>query len=437
MIGDRFAMRQERVRSLLGEGAALVLPAAPELRVGIDGEVRYAVDSELFYLTGYAEPEAVLVLRSGYDGSPFTLFVRPRDPERERWTGMRGGVEEARERFGADTAFSIADLSRELPPLLAQVDTIYGRVGGGRQEVDGVLLGALERARRARPRTGRGPRALVDPGVILDEMRLRKDPAEVEHMRAAARVSTAAFADAIACIRPGAHEYEVEAALDSGFRRRGGSGPAFPTIVAGGGNAAVLHYTANASELRAGDLVLLDAGARVGGYCADISRTVPVSGTFTSEQRVLHDGVLAALRAGSAAAKPGATVDDVHDAAVDVLARTLVELGFLHGPPESLRTPEREAEMRPFYPHRTSHWLGLDVHDVGDYRVDGAPRRLEPGMVLTVEPGLYLPADAHGGPAALHGTGIRIEDDILITEDGNEVLTAALPAAAADIEAMR
>jgi Xaa-Pro aminopeptidase len=424
-VSDVYADRRARVLTALGEHGALVLPAAPELRVGLDGEVRYVVDASLYYLTGYREPEAVLVLCPSAD-APFTFFVRARDPERELWTGGRGGVDDATARFRADAAFPIGELAQRLPKLLAGADTLFGRLGVGRPDVDALLLGALERARRARPRTGRGPRALVDPGALLDDMRLRKEPCEIERMRAAARITVDAFRDAAAIIRPGAAEYEVEAALDAGFRRRGADGPAFPTIVASGTNATVLHYVANTRTLRAGELVLLDAGARM-DYCGDVSRTLPVSGSFTAAQRALYEGVRGALCAGVAAARPGATIDDVHDAARARLVDALVDLGFLAGPADAYADEERAAEVKRFYPHRTSHWLGLDVHDVGDYVVDGAPRRLEPGMVFTVEPGLYIPADAAPGPAELYGTGIRIEDDVLITADGHEVLTRALP----------
>jgi Xaa-Pro aminopeptidase len=424
-VSDVFGARRGRVMAALGDRGALVIGAAPELRVGPDGEVRYVADANLYYLTGYTEPEAVLVLCPA-DEAPFTLFVRPRDPDRELWTGARGGVEAAVAKFDAHAAYPIAELADRLPKILARVDTVFGRPGGGRPDVDALLLGSLERARRVRPRAGRGPRALVDPGALLDDMRLYKEPHEIERMRAAARITVEAFRDAAAVIRPGAAEYEVEAALDGGFRRRGADGSAFPTIAASGANATVLHYIANARTMQAGELVLVDAGARA-DYCADISRTFPVSGTFTAAQRDLYDGVRQALCAGTAAAIPGATIDDVHFAAETRLVEALVALGFLEGPAETYGAPARAPDVKRYFPHRTSHWLGLDVHDVGDYVSDGGARRLEPGMVLTIEPGLYIPADSAVGPAELRGTGIRIEDDVLITADGHEVLTGALP----------
>ena len=432
----RYAARRTRVLSALGDDAVLVLTASPELRVGPDGELRYVVDASLYYLTGYTEPEAVLVLGPANGDAPFTLFVRARDEERERWTGARGGVEQAKERFGAHAAHSVEALGEKLPDLLAPTSTIYARLGAGRPEVDAVVLAVLERARRARPRTGKGPRTLVDPGVLLDEMRLVKDAAEIEAIRTSARITIETFREAARAIRSGTPEYVVEAALEAGFRRRGADGPAFPSIVASGPNAVVLHYITNERVMEAGELVLLDAGARNAVYCADLSRTFPVGGHFTADQRVLYDAVRAARDAGVAAAVAGATVDDVHIAAVRELLAGLVELGCLDGPVDALLEPEREREIRAFYPHRTSHWLGLDVHDVGDYVVDGRSRALEPGMVLTVEPGLYIPTSAVAPAAALRGTGIRIEDDVLITPEGNEVLTAALPVAAAAVEAL-
>ncbi|MGH7575244.1 MAG: aminopeptidase P N-terminal domain-containing protein [Longimicrobiales bacterium] len=443
-----YETRRHRVMERLGSDGALVVAASPELRVGLDVELRYAVDPDLFYLTGCTEPEAVLVLCPACGESPFTLFVRPRNAERELWTGVRGGPEAATHELGADAAHPIGELSERLPDMLRDVDCVYARLGGGRPEIDQLLLGVLARARRSRPRSGRGPLTLSDYGLVLNELRLRKDAHEVAAIRAAAQISVESFNDAAAVIRPGAGEWQVEGQVERGFRTRGASGPAFSTIVAAGVNATVLHYTDNACTLDDGELVLIDAGARNGMYCADITRTFPVGGRFTAEQRVLYDGVLAAHDAAIAAVRPGATIRDVHDAALEKLLATLIELGYIRGSVAELMRKERsraaaakrrkrtgskrrdgrdDTEYKPYFPHQTSHWLGLDVHDVGDYVVAGEPRALEPGLVLTVEPGLYIPREATIGPPSLVGTGIRIEDDVLVTSDGHDVLTGALP----------
>ncbi|HUH11823.1 MAG TPA: aminopeptidase P N-terminal domain-containing protein [Longimicrobiales bacterium] len=420
------AERRRRALERLGDGAALLLPAAPELRVGLDTEVRYRPDAELYYLTGCTEPEAVALLDPTSDEGPFVVFVRPRDPEAELWSGPREGPERARARLGADAAFELDELPGHLGELMGRVDTLYYRLGGGRVDMDARVIAQLAATRKARQRAGVGVRALVDPGAILDDLRIVKSPEELERVRRACAVTAAAFADAARVVRPGAGEWEVEAALEAGFRRRGAWGPAFPTIVASGANATVLHYSANDRRLREGELVLLDGGAYTGLYAGDISRTFPVSGHFSPLQRRIYEIVLAAHARAIAAVRPAATEADVHQAAARVLVEGALELGVLRGDPEELLA-DRE-RYRSVFPHRTSHWLGIEVHDVGDYARAGEPRRLEAGMVLTVEPGLYLRADAEEVPAELRGLGIRIEDDVAVTADGAEVLTAELPA---------
>jgi Xaa-Pro aminopeptidase len=420
---DAFARRRARVLTELGEDGVMVLPAAPEIVVGRDLELRYVVDPDLWYLTGHGEPEAVAVLNA--PDAPFTLFVRPRDPARETWTGPRGGVEAAVERFGADAAHPMAELGERLPALLRGRDRIHFRLGGGRPDVERLVLDALARGRHGRQRSGTGPAELVDPGSILDEMRLVKEPAEVQAIRAAVEVTIAAFHDGYRAARPGAGEWEVEAAVDAAMRRAGADGPAFATIAASGPNATVLHHTANDRRMEAGDLLLLDAGARHRIYNADLTRTVPVGGRFSGPQREVYQAVLAAGRAAIAAARPGTTTRDIHRAALDVLAPAMVDLRLLEGDPAELA--ENDELIKRWYPHNTSHWLGLDVHDVGTYATRGEPRRLEPGMVLTIEPGLYIPAHAQDAPAHLRGIGVRIEDDILITNDAAAVLSQDLP----------
>lgn len=432
--GAVHARRRARVLEHL-EGAALILPAAPEIHAGRDLELRYRPDADLLYLTGYTEPEAVAVLCPSDDKAPFTLFVRPRDPDVERWTGMRGGVEAARERFGADAAYPIGELEERLGRILGRVDSVYLRLDTRRQDVFDTVRRVVAARAKARQRTGQGPRALVDAGVLLDEMRLIKDAHEIERLREAARITAESFAEAASAIRPGAGEWELEAAVEAAFRRRGAEGTSFATIAAAGANATVLHYVENAARMRDGDLVLLDAGAQWRHYAGDVSRTFPVSGRFTPAQRTLYGAVLAARDAAIRVARPGATLDDIHRAAVSVMLDTLVAEGLLEGTVEELLARGDDGH-RAFVPHKTSHWLGLDVHDVGDYAVGGAPRALVPGMVFTIEPGLYIPEIETSAPPEMRGIGIRIEDDVLVTADGCEVLTAMLPAEAEAVEAM-
>jgi len=419
-----YAERRAAALAALGPHAVLLLPARPELRAGDDAELRYVIDSYLYYLTGYQEPDAVLVLGPAGAAAPFTLFVRPRDPERELWTGSRGGEVAARTGFGADVAHPVADLEARLPALLEGADQLFYRFGSSAR-LDQLVIRLLAAGRARRPRSGRGLHTITDPGRLLDEPRLHKDAHEIARLRAAADIAVASFRDLRGAIRPGAGEWQLEAELEAGFRRRGASGPAFPTIVAAGVNATVLHYTANAGVLGNDDVVLVDGGARAALYCSDITRCYPAHGRFTGPQLALYRVVWRAHDAAVAAARPGAPVAGVHDAAVRALVEGLVELGLLRGDPELL--VGQADTWRRFYPHKTSHWLGLDVHDVGEYTCGGEPRALAPGMVLTVEPGLYIPAETAEAPAGLRGVGIRLEDDVLVTGTGPEVLTAALP----------
>ncbi|MGQ0562542.1 MAG: aminopeptidase P N-terminal domain-containing protein [Gemmatimonadota bacterium] len=411
-----FAKRRNILADKLGETGVLVLAATPELIVGRDTELRYVVDSELYYLTGYTEPEAVLVLSPANAEAPFTMFVRPRDPARELWSGRRGGIEAARERFGADAVHPISELSLALPPLLSTADVLYARLGAGRPELDGILQRILADARHKRPRTGRSPHSITDPGELLDPLRVIKDDSELALIREAARITSQAFIEMLPRIRDGVGEWEIEAGIEYGFRSRGADGAAFPTIAAAGANAAVLHYIENSAVAHAGGLFLLDAGARYRMYCGDITRTVPVSGEFTAEQRDLYDIVLAAHAAAIAETRPGAYADAAHHAVQRVLADGLIQLGLLNGTIES--AIEAEDGLRRYYPHRTSHWLGLDVHDVGAYAIRAGPVELVPNMVLTIEPALYI---------AGRNIGIRIEDDVVVTSKGCEVLTGAVP----------
>jgi len=430
--GGTFRLRRERAFEALGQGA-MVLPGASVLYASRDTEVRFRPDSELYYLTGVRQPDAVAVLRGhADDGERFVLFLRARDPEAELWSGPRPDPEEEGERRGADRAYPLDELEERLPGLLQGSTLVYHRLGRN-DRVERLVRAALAHARARGPRTGAGPRGLVDPGEVLDDLRLVKDSGEVARIRAAAAISVEGVAAAMRAVRPGVGEWELEAVVDGTFRRAGADSPAYPTIVGAGANACVLHYVDNAATVEDGDLVLVDAGAAVGLYSADITRTFPANGTFTPEQRAVYEVVDRARARAVEVARPGATVHDVHRAALDVLARGLVELGALEGDVDAL-VEEKEHER--FFPHRTSHWLGLDVHDVGDYARDGNSRVLEPGMVLTVEPGLYFGPGIEEAPEALRGIGVRVEDDVLITTDGREVLTEALPTAAEDVEAL-
>jgi Xaa-Pro aminopeptidase len=438
---DTFLLRRTRALEALGQGA-MVLPSAPRVYRAGDSELPYRPDSELFYLTGWTEPDAVLVLRGFAEEDRTVLYVAARDATAEQWTGVRRGPVRAALELGIADVRPMARLQEELAGLLAGADRVHARLTETRGHGDPVapvvfrsLLAALSHARARGARTGAGPRGVVDPGGILDEMRLRKDPEEIQALRQAAAASVQGFEALLAAVARGEirSEADGEAELLRAFRRAGGAGPAYAPIVAAGSNACILHYTDNRAPLRQGELVLVDAGAEVRLHAGDITRTFPVSGRFAPAQRELYQVVEAARASAVEACRPGRTMAGVHEAAARVLTEGLVELGVLRGDPALLLAQDA---VRPFFPHRTSHWLGLDTHDPGDHLVDGHPRPLEAGMVLTVEPGLYFPPAGLFGdeelqdpdPAApFRGLGIRIEDDILVTDQGPENLTAALP----------
>ena len=408
----------------------MLLAAAPIQYCSRDDERPYHPDRELYYVTGATEPGTVAVLCGG-DEPRLEIFVPDRDAEAELWSGVRLGLNGSDERFRPDACHPITELQALLPDLLGQGERIYYRLGRG-DGLEGSVVAALGRARNKGPRTGTGPRAIVDPGEILDELRLLKDPFELETLRRAAEISLDGHRAAAGVIAAGVGEWVVEAALDGAFRAAGGTGPAFESIVGSGKNACVLHYVANRDVIREDALVLVDAGGEYGLYNGDVTRTYPAGGRFTGPQRDVYEVVEAARRAAVSAVAPGVTVGGVHEAAIRVLAEGLIALGVLSGQVEEVLASERH---KPYFPHQTSHWLGLDVHDPGDYARGGASRVLEPGMVLTVEPGLYFRPDQDGS-GGLSGIGIRIEDDVAVTADGCEVLTSALPTAIEEIEAL-
>ncbi len=437
---EAFAERRERLMEQLGEGAAAVFVGAGEARRNGDVDHEFRQTSTFHYLTGFDEPDAVCLLRPGAE-EPYLLFVRPRDPDQELWLGPRAGVDGAVEEFGADAALPTDDLEEALPELLAGAESLRyalapsGGLGGLAGRVQDALLGVLAEGRAA---SVRGPRAIervIDPFPLVSELRLRKTPAEVAALRRAVEVTGAGIERAMRAARPGLHEYEVQAELEAEYRRLGSPRNGFPSIVATGANACTLHYVTNRARIAEGDLLLVDTGAEVDYYAADVTRTFPVggpvAGRFSAPQRAIYELVLAAQRAGIAAVAPGARFHEVHDAAVRTLAAGLLELGLLEGELEQIVGGD---VVRAYYPHSTSHWLGLDVHDVGRYRLGEESVALDPGMVLTVEPGLYIRPDAEAAPAEFRGIGVRIEDDVLVTETGHDVLSAAIPSDPDELE---
>lgn len=430
---DLFADRRRRLMERMGDGSVAVFFSAPEAVRSNDTHYEYRQNSDLWYLTGFEEPESALVLRPGHAEHPVVLFVRKRDKEREVWDGPRAGVEGAKERFGANEAFLTEELDGKLPGLLEGSDRLYYGLGLY-PERDRRLIAALVRARTVARRGKRAPREVVDPAVVLHEMRLLKTPAEVETLRRACEVSAQGHVAAMKATRPGRGEWELQAELEYVFRREGARAPGYTSIVGSGPNACILHYVENRRRMEAGELVLVDAGAEVGYYTGDITRTWPVSGTFTGPQREIYDLVLRAQQEVIALAKPGVAWTAIHDTAVRVLTEGLVERGVLTGPVEKAI---EDKTFRAFYMHSTGHWLGIDVHDVGAY-YDGpeAPRTLQPGMVFTVEPGLYFAPDAKDVPERYRGIGIRIEDDVLVTATGHDVLSKGAPKEPHELEAL-
>jgi Xaa-Pro aminopeptidase len=418
----------------MDENSVAVIASAPEAVRSNDTHYRYRQDSDFYYLTGFSEPEAVAVIAPAHPEHKYTLFVRPRDPEREVWDGVRAGVEGACERFGADAAYTLDQLDTKLKELLEPADAVWYALGSD-DEMDGRVVGLVKGWRFPRGSTGKGTGDVRDPSVLVDRMRVIKEPGEVELVRRATRLSAEGHRAAMRATRPGVGEWELEAVLYATFRAAGPEcGPAYSPIVGSGPNACVLHYVTNDRRMEDGDLVLVDAGAEVGMYAGDITRTWPVSGRFTPAQRAVYEVVLAAEEAGIAAVRPGAPYSEVHETARRVLVEGMVELGLLSGSVDELIENEG---FKPFFMHKTAHYLGLDVHDAGASRARGGEwLPFEPGMVLTVEPGIYIAPTAEGVPDEFRGIGVRIEDDVLVTEDGHEVLTRDVPVAADEVEAL-
>jgi Xaa-Pro aminopeptidase len=427
-----FVRRRKKLMAMMDRHSVGIVPGAREVTRSRDTEYPFRQNSDLFYLTGFEEPDAVLVLIPGRRQGQVILFCRERDPEMELWNGYRVGPEGAVAYLGVDDAFPIDDLDEILPGLIEGTQRIYYSMGHD-DVFDQRVMGWVNQIRRL-VRTGAAPPAdFTDLAFLLHEQRLIKSAAEIRVMRRAGEISAEAHTRAMRECQPGRFEYHLEASIQHTFAEYGARFPAYSSIVGSGANACILHYTENNARMRSGDLVLIDAGCEFQGYAADITRTFPVNGQFTPEQRAIYDLVLEAQRAAIAKVKPGNTWNQPHDATVRVITRGLIKLGLLKGSERDLIKAEA---YRDFYMHRAGHWLGLDVHDVGDYRIGGRWRQLEPGMVLTIEPGIYIATDNTRVAKKWRGIGVRIEDDVVVTETGCEVLTADVPKRADEIEAL-
>ena len=424
-----FVRRRRELMAMIGANGIAVLAAAPERVRSRDTLFIYRPDSDFYYLTGFPEPDAVAVLVPGRPQGEFLIFCRERNPERELWDGPRAGPEGAVETYGADDAYPIDDLDDILPGLLERSDRVYYSIG--KHEFDHKLLAFIQTLNSKR-QSSHAPSELVALDHLLHEMRLFKSRVEAGTMRRSAKIAVAAHERAMQLARPGMIEYELEAEFLHEFRRHGAD-CSYPPIVAAGANACVLHYRANDAALCDGDLVLIDAGCELQMYASDVTRTFPVNGVFSKPQRELYEVVLAANRAATQAAQAGNHWNDPHDAAVGEVTRGLKDLGLLEGRVHNLF---KSQAYRQVFMHRTGHWLGLDVHDVGDYKVGDQWRLLEPGMVMTIEPGIYVSPTNKDVAKRWRGIGIRIEDDVLVTRDGPDVLTADLAASVEEIEAL-
>ncbi len=424
-----YAQRREQFMNQMGGGVAII-PTHPVPIRSNDVDYPYRPDSTFWYLTGFKEPDAIALLCPGHAEHRFVLFVNPKDPERETWTGRRAGVEGAVTHFGADAAYRLDQIDEILPTYLENQGALYYPIGRDPAFDERVL--AWRRKVQAKIRTGvSAPDSILDTAAIAHEMRLIKAQDEIDRMRRASEISAEAHCEIMKLSAPGINEYEFQAVCEYVFRRRGSQGPSYNPICGSGPNTCILHYNDNDRQVAEGDLVLIDAGCEFEGYASDITRTFPANGVFTADQRALYDVVLDAQLACIDRVAPGVSFQDVHDLAVRKLTEGLVRLGILAGPVDTAIAGET---YKRFYMHKTSHWLGMDVHDVGKYKIDGQWRELVAGMVLTVEPGLYIPAGSEGVDPRWFDMGIRIEDDVLVTATGNEVLSQAVPKRVEDIE---
>ncbi|QKZ02542.1 Xaa-Pro aminopeptidase [Pseudomonas eucalypticola] len=429
---SEYARRRKALMAQMEPNSIAILPAAAVAIRNRDVEHVYRQDSDFQYLSGFPEPEAVIALIPGRQHGEYVLFCRERNPERELWDGLRAGQEGAVRDYGADDAFPIADIDDILPGLIEGRDRVYTAMGS-HPEFDRHLMDWINVIRSKANLGSQPPNEFVALDHLLHDMRLYKSAAEVKVMRHAAQISARAHVRAMQACRAGLHEFSLEAELDYEFRKGGAKMPAYGSIVAAGRNSCILHYQQNDAVLRDGDLVLIDAGCEIDCYASDITRTFPVSGTFSPEQKAIYELVLKSQEAAFAAIGPGKHWNQAHEATVQVITEGLVQLGLLQGNVDELIATEAH---RAFYMHRAGHWLGMDVHDVGEYRVGGEWRVLEPGMTLTVEPGIYISPDNPHVAKKWRGIGVRIEDDVVVTRTGCEILTGDVPKTVAEIEAL-
>ncbi|MDE3739197.1 Xaa-Pro aminopeptidase [Pseudomonas resinovorans] len=427
-----YARRRKALMAQMEANSIAILPAAPVHIRNRDVEHVYRQDSDFQYLSGFPEPEAVLVLIPGREHGEYVLFCRERDPERELWDGLRAGQDGAIRDFGADDAFPIGDIDDILPGLIEGRSRVYYSIGTN-TEFDQHLMEWVNTIRSKARQGAQPPKEFVALDHLLHDMRLYKSAAEVKVMREAAEVSAHAHVRAMQAARAGLYEYHLEAELEYEFRKGGAKMPAYGSIVAAGKNACILHYRENDAPLKDGDLVLIDAACELDCYASDITRTFPVSGRFSPEQKAIYELVLKSQEAAFLEIAPGKHWNEAHEATVRVITAGLVELGLLKGDVDELITSEA---YKAFYMHRAGHWLGMDVHDVGEYKVGGEWRVLEPGMAMTVEPGIYIGADNQDVPKKWRGIGVRIEDDVVVTKQGCEILTGGVPKTVDEIEAL-
>ncbi|HKM37845.1 MAG TPA: Xaa-Pro aminopeptidase [Thiopseudomonas sp.] len=427
---SEYAQRRQQLMQRMTPNSIAILSAAAVSTRNSSVEYPYRQDSDFFYLSGFSEPEAVLVLIPKREHGEFVLFCRERNPERELWDGLRAGQDGAIADYQADDAFPIGDIDDILPGLIEGRERVYYSIGN-HAEFDQQMMDWLNTIRSKARMGAQPPKEFVMLDHLLHDARLRKSPAEIATMQQAADISCRAHIRAMQASKAGLYEYHLEAELDYEFRKGGARLPAYSSIVASGKNACILHYTENNAPLRDGDLVLIDAGCEIDCYASDITRTFPVNGRFSAEQKIIYELVLQANLEAMNYISPKHRWNDAHDATVRVITAGLLELGLLQGELETLIANDA---YRPFYMHRAGHWLGLDVHDVGEYKVDGQWRALEAGMTMTVEPGIYIAVDNLDVPEQWRGIGVRIEDDVVVTENGCHVLTNAVPKTVADIE---
>ena len=415
----------------MNQGSVAIIPAAREAVRSNDTNYRYRQDSDFFYLTGFEEPEAVAVIAPGREHK-YTLFVRPRDPEREIWDGRRAGVDGAKRDFGADESFPIEEFEKQLQEILDGAEILYYRLGVN-SDLDNTIIRQIARMRGWNRKPIYPPETIVDPATIVHELRVLKSREEIALMQRAADIAAEAHCEAMKAARAGMKEYELEALIEQVFRRNGANGPSYTSIIGAGSNATVLHYINNDGELHDGELLLIDAGAEYKGYASDITRTFPINGRFTKAQREIYDIVLETQVSCVDMVRPGTTHEQLKQHSIEMITDGLLRLGLLKGKKEELI---KEKKYEQFYMHGLGHMLGIDVHDVGRYYIDKESRALEPGVVMTVEPGIYISPDTKEIPEQYLGIGVRIEDDVLCTNNGPRVLTTKVPKQPEEIEAL-